>query len=159
MSMTSSELNDLKSQFDSALAFSSEKEEMEHDAQMLAFSFLSEVEKYQALQGINRKTLAEKIKTSASYITQLFRGDKPLNFETLAKMQKALNIRFSITAKSAGKEMQIDEVAFLDTMIQNGTEHGYSYYRNTKRLAKENVYAEEMDKELLDAYDGSVFPA
>lgn len=38
------------------------------------------------------------IKTSGSYLTQVFRGDKPLNFITLAKIQKALNIRFEISA-------------------------------------------------------------
>ncbi|GAA0551594.1 helix-turn-helix domain-containing protein [Chitinophaga japonensis] len=97
--MKSSDLKTLKANFDNALAFSSEEEAMQHQAHMLAFCFLSEVERYQQMQGLNRKMLAEKINTSASYITQLFRGDKLPNLEILAKMQKALNIQFQVTAR------------------------------------------------------------
>ncbi|NCW88573.1 MAG: XRE family transcriptional regulator, partial [Chitinophagia bacterium] len=43
---------------------------------------------------ITRKLLAQLIGTSPSYLTQVFRGDKPLNFMTLAKIQKALNVSF-----------------------------------------------------------------
>jgi transcriptional regulator with XRE-family HTH domain len=94
--------NDLKPKslnpWDDFLAFKDENEEIGHDAQMLMFSFLSEVERFQEMQDINKKGLAEKIRTSASYITQLFRGNKPLNFDTLAKIQKALKIKFKISA-------------------------------------------------------------
>jgi transcriptional regulator with XRE-family HTH domain len=38
----------------------------------------------------------EEIGTSASYLTQLFRGDRLLNFRTIAKIEAALNIEFKI---------------------------------------------------------------
>ena len=89
---------DKSNPWDDLLGFKSEKEEIEHDAQMLMFKFLSEVQKYQYVNDIKRNTLADKIKTSASYLTQIFRGNKPLNFDTLAKFQKALDIKFEIRA-------------------------------------------------------------
>lgn len=87
--------------WDELLAFKTQEEQDKHEAQMLAFRFLSEIERYQELRGMNKKELALKIGKSPSYITQLFRGSKPLNFDTLAKMQRALNIQFNITAKPA----------------------------------------------------------
>jgi len=76
-----------------------EEEEVKHDAYILMAWFLSEIERVQEEKGISRKELAAKINTSASYLTQVFRNDKPLNFITLAKMKRALNIRFEIVAK------------------------------------------------------------
>jgi transcriptional regulator with XRE-family HTH domain len=65
---------------------------------MLMAKFLSEIEQQQKLKDIDRKTLAALIGTSPSYLTQVFRGDKPLNFKTLAKIQAVLNIRFEVSA-------------------------------------------------------------
>jgi transcriptional regulator with XRE-family HTH domain len=64
---------------------------------MLMAKFLSEIEQHQKLKDIDRKTLAALIGTSPSYLTQVFRGDKPLNFKTLAKIQAVLNIKFEVS--------------------------------------------------------------
>lgn len=53
---------------------------------------------------MSKKLLAEKVNTSASYITQLFRGDSLPNFNILAKMQRVLGLKFEIK----GKEIQSD---------------------------------------------------
>jgi transcriptional regulator with XRE-family HTH domain len=66
-------------------------------------SFLSVIEIVQEEKGISRKELASMIKISPSYLTQVFRGDKPLNFITLAKIQKALGILFSVGLKQTKK--------------------------------------------------------
>ena len=47
---------------------------------------------------VSAATLAKSIGVSPSYITQLYRGTKPLNMETLAKMEDVLDIRFEIKA-------------------------------------------------------------
>src|ERR1700685_525734 len=78
--------------------FDEAKSGQEHLAQMLAFRFLSEIEKITDERNILRKDLAKSINVSPSYITQLYRGVKPLNFETLAKMEAALDIRFEVRA-------------------------------------------------------------
>lgn len=76
----------------------SEEKEIEHDSLMLMAAFLSEIELFQEKKNITRKELAEKIKTSPSYLTQVFRSKKPLNFLTLAKIKRALNLRFEVKA-------------------------------------------------------------
>jgi len=91
------------SDWDELLNPKDENEQIRQAAQLLMYMFLGEVEKYQEINGINKKTLAAKIKTSPSYVTQLFRGDTPLNFETIAKMQRALKIKFIISATPAVK--------------------------------------------------------
>ncbi len=98
MSIQSLKENNNKKAWDEIFSFKNEDEEIEYEAQMLMFTFLGEIEKYQDIKDVNRKSLSERIKTSASYITQLFRGNRPLNFLTIAKMQKALKIKFEIKA-------------------------------------------------------------
>ena len=71
-----------------------EAEKLEVDSLLLMSGFLSEIEAAMVKKKITRKLLAQLIGTSPSYLTQVFRGDKPLNFMTLAKMQKALNVGF-----------------------------------------------------------------
>jgi hypothetical protein len=75
------------------------QEDIKHDKQILMYRFLSEIDRVAEEKGIvNRKDLASMLGTSASYITQLYKGSKPLNFETVAKAQAALNIKFEICA-------------------------------------------------------------
>jgi len=75
-------------------------EQVEHRAQMLSWIFLSEAQKVMDRKGWPRKRLAKEIGTSASYLTQLFRGDRLLNFKTVAKIEAALDIEFEIMAIS-----------------------------------------------------------
>lgn len=76
----------------------SEEKEIEHDSLMLMAAFLSEIELFQEKKSVSRKELAEKINTSPSYLTQVFRSRKPLNFLTLAKIKRALGLRFEVRA-------------------------------------------------------------
>ena len=85
------------------LSFKGEKDEIRHEAQILMFRFLSEVDRYLNQEGNSRKALAKKMNISASYLTQVYRGNKPLNFETVARFQKALDIKFQIRASRAGE--------------------------------------------------------
>jgi len=77
----------------------SEQEKLENQANLLMFRFLSHIEIRCKQLGWNRKQLAQKTGTSASYITQLFRGDKMVNLTLLAKFQEVLGIEFEISAK------------------------------------------------------------
>jgi len=89
----------LKTLYDNA--FSSHKNmaaEVKHLTQMLMYRFLSEIEKITDERSITRKDLANRIGVSASYLTQLYRGVKPLNIETLAKIEIVLDFRFDVKA-------------------------------------------------------------
>ena len=86
-------------EFENFFSFKSKKEEIEHEAKMIMFRFFSELEKINSENPIKKKELAQTLKTSASYITQLYQGDKLINLLTLAKIQEAYDITFDIKAK------------------------------------------------------------
>jgi hypothetical protein len=94
--------------WDDIFSFKNENDEDKHDAQILRYQFLNQIEQYQDLQNLNKKKLSKIINTSASYLTQVFRGDKPLNFITLVKIARALGIKFNITASPIGKNNFVD---------------------------------------------------
>ncbi len=87
--------NDLENQL-------TEEARLANEASVLMFRFLSIVKERCKSLGWTRARLAQEIGTSPSYITQLFRGDKLVNMLILAKMQKALEIGFEISATMAG---------------------------------------------------------
>jgi transcriptional regulator with XRE-family HTH domain len=86
--------------FENIFAFKTKEEEIYHESRMIMFRFLSEIEKLCASRNMKKKDLAEAIGTSPSYVTQLFNGDKLLNLETIAKLQKVFNVVFSIEVES-----------------------------------------------------------
>jgi transcriptional regulator with XRE-family HTH domain len=91
---------EIRKAFQDLFAFKSTEEEIEHKARMIMYRFLSEVEILTDERKMTRKELAQKIGTSASFLTQLYRGSKLLNLTTIAKFEKALGITFSIKAEN-----------------------------------------------------------
>jgi hypothetical protein len=81
-------------------SFKNDEEELEHEAKMIMFRFLSELDKLFSDKLFRKKELAKAIGTSPSFITQLYHGDKLINLLTLAKIQQAYNLTFEIKAKS-----------------------------------------------------------
>ena len=80
------------------------EEQIEYRAQMISYIFLSEAEKEMEKLGWTKKQLAAEIGTSASYLTQLFRGDRLLNLKTIARIEKALSLEFKIGRASMEQE-------------------------------------------------------
>lgn len=86
-------------EFEDLLAFKNEEEKIEHNAQMISYRILSEVEKLCEEKKIKKKDLAEMVGTSKSYITQLFTGAKSINTNIMAKFENALDVTFEIQLK------------------------------------------------------------
>jgi len=121
--------------YENLFSFRDEKDELDFEAHMLMFRFLSEVEKTSE-EGriIKNKELASKLGVSPSYITQLFNGDKLLNFTMLAKLQKVFNITFEIKAR---KNSPSDFPLIRKNKIRakhsvNQLSEGKAIYRETK---------------------------
>ena len=89
--------NDIKEVFSGLFTNRTEEERREDAAQLLSFRFLSEIERLMEERGLNKRKLAEAVGTSPSYITQLFRGDRLLNIDMMARFENALSIRFTTT--------------------------------------------------------------
>ncbi len=75
------------------------QENRDHAAQMLSFRYLSEIERLMQESGMTKRQLAERMDTTPGYITQLFRGDRLLNFDMLARIEEALSVKFSADAR------------------------------------------------------------
>ena len=100
MSMKFKDKYDISNEFDDIFSFSNEEEELEHDAQILMYKFLDEIEKCHSNgPKLKKKDIAKSLGKSASFISQLYSGDKLLSFPLLAKIQKVFNISFEIKAK------------------------------------------------------------
>ncbi len=131
-------------EFDNLFSFKSKKEEIEHEAKMIMFRFLSELEKINIEKPIKKKELAQALKTSASYITQLYQGDKLINLLTLAKIQEAFNISFEIKAKhNTDNYKQEIEQSYNSFFTKNKMvdEDGYWLYVSKNEDYKKNEVA------------------
>jgi transcriptional regulator with XRE-family HTH domain len=121
-------------EFESLFTSKSKEDELEHEAKMIMFRFLSEFEKLNCDKPIKKKDLAKAINTSASYITQLYRGDKLANLLTLAKIQEAYNLTFVIKAK-LNSENYSDEIEHTQSKFISRDnwidENGYWVYIST----------------------------
>ncbi len=85
--------------FNSVFSFDNEQDQLELEAKIIMAKFLDRIQEIADQKGLKKKDLAQKIGTSASYITQLYRGHKLLNLMTLAKFQRALDIEFEVSIK------------------------------------------------------------
>lgn len=76
--------------------FADTKPDYENDARVLASKILSQVKNESDSKKLYRKDIAKKIGTSASYLTQLYRGSKTLNLVTLCKLLDKLDLDIDI---------------------------------------------------------------
>jgi len=78
------------------LAFKSEKEKLEFEAEKIHLDFMSLLSDLMKEQGMSKSDLAERLGTSPSYITQLFNGDKLVNLVFIARIQRIFRINLNI---------------------------------------------------------------
>lgn len=113
----------VSSEFEDIFSFNSEEEELEHDAQMLTFKFLEELERCQKSGSkFKKKELANALDKSPSFISQLYSGEKLMNFNLLARIQKAYNISFEIKAKRNSVDYNTDIQIASDYNFRNEPE-------------------------------------
>ena len=135
--------NNVNPDFNDLFSFNSKEEEIDHEAKVLMFQFLDRIQTKAEEQGLNRKQLAEKIGTSASYITQLFRGDKLINLSTIAKFQKELGVKFGISMDDESgslydKDIALNQLSDRDLKIQTSKQVRRSNMSTTKNSALRN---------------------
>lgn len=98
----------ISAEFEDLFTFESEEEELDHDAQMLVFKFLEQVEKANSNGSkLKKKDIAKALNKSSSFISQLYAGDKLMNFTHLAQLQKAFDITFEVKAKPTSDDYNI----------------------------------------------------
>jgi transcriptional regulator with XRE-family HTH domain len=131
--MTYNEKYNVSPEFENLFNFKSKEEEFEHEAKMLMFRFLSEMEKLNNSNPLKKKELAKAIGTSASYITQLYQGDKLIYLITLAKLKQAYDFTFEIKAKSniGNYSDQVEQKYKVPISGKNlPANNGFNFYKN-----------------------------
>jgi transcriptional regulator with XRE-family HTH domain len=86
----------IKNEWDTLFDSMSQEDQIAFKADLLAMQFLGLVDKKMEDLDLTKKELAQKIGTSASFITQLFRGDRKPNWNILAKMSMELGLDFKV---------------------------------------------------------------
>jgi ribosome-binding protein aMBF1 (putative translation factor) len=144
MSTTSDKIKAVQKSFEAILSFDDKTDKVDHHERMLMHRFLSEIQKMMEEKGMTKKKLASDIGTSASFITQLFRGDKVINLNTLAKIEVAYDILFEVAMKdSTGekKHVDIDEDETIKYLNKKaGNEGRWIFYNYGKTIPARNNY-------------------
>ena len=132
--------NNIKSEFDEILSFGDDNEKLSHDAMMLSLKFISEInELLQNQNKMPKKDLASLLDISPSFVSQLFNGDKKLNFDLLAKFQNILNAEFCITTeakRSIEKTLTFEQAKELTF---NDPDGGFWAFHNSKRYQEQKA--------------------
>lgn len=115
-----------KKGFSALLTHNNYEDKIDHDATMLSLSYVSEINMIMEKRKprMQKKDLAKLVETSPSYITQVFRGDKKINFKTLAKIQDKLGVKFVVTAYE-----KCDEHNNIISRQERGTQNPFIHYR------------------------------
>lgn len=85
--------------------------------------YLTQIEQALDNQSMTQKELANKIGTSASYISQFFNLNKLINFKTLAKIELALDINFELKQPTVNNMKNQNDIAQVkkEHLISNVT--------------------------------------
>jgi len=126
--MNSNTKLDIRKAFCDAISSIDTQDDFNHEARMIMYRFLGEVERISDEKNMNRKELASKIGTSASYITQLFRGYKLINLPTIAKFQKALDFKFEIKAIPNNEEDKFKGMNINEIFDNNNIEGFWAFH-------------------------------
>lgn len=92
--------------------FNNDEEKLDLEAEAIHLDIMHTIRSIMGEQHMSKKDLAKKLETSPSYVTQLFSADKIVNLKTLAKIQRALNMRFEFRAERVFKINRTGESKF-----------------------------------------------
>jgi transcriptional regulator with XRE-family HTH domain len=93
-------------------------DKIELEEKILSARFLSQIEEYLDSNKMSKKDFAKKLGVSASFISQLFTGDKIASLKFMAKIQLKLGIKFYIsTVNQYDMEIKIDKA--IDDMFKS----------------------------------------
>lgn len=92
-----------KAAFAKVLNDFSEEDLLEMEALAIGHAYLSEAQRIMDQSGMLRKDLAERMKVSASFLTQLFRGDRPVSDYHKAQLARIFNIQWELKAVPMAK--------------------------------------------------------
>ncbi|MBK7381779.1 MAG: helix-turn-helix domain-containing protein [Flavobacteriales bacterium] len=93
----------VKAAFAKVLNDFNEEELLEMEALAIGHAYLSEAQRIMDERGMLKKDLAEKMNVSPSFLTQLFRGDRPVSDYHKAQLARIFNIQWELRAVPSAK--------------------------------------------------------
>jgi ribosome-binding protein aMBF1 (putative translation factor) len=100
------DIKKLQKKLKDAISFKNDDEIIDFNASILSLEFTDLIEELMKNNDINKAQLARKLKTSKSYITQLFSGDKLINLKLLARIQRIFKVKFVVGTNSFPSKSQ-----------------------------------------------------
>lgn len=98
------------------ISFKSDREKFDFEVTALRFNSIEIVLRLMEERRMNNKSLANKLGVSESFISQLFSGDKILNYKILARLQRIFGVKFKLEIKERGTaEQKIQLILSLKT--------------------------------------------
>ena len=135
----------MKAAFTEALNDFSEEEVLELEALAIGHAYLSEAQRIMDERGMLRKDLAEAMNVSASFLTQLFRGDRPVSDYHKAQLARVFSIQWKLNAVPLAKPYT--KAKGMSVAAEPGV--GYGRARTVKRrLASEQKQVLRTTKKL-----------
>jgi len=120
-------------EFDFLFSSANHEEEIEKIADRISSRIVNEIELLCAERNLRQRELAEGLNTSASYITQLFRGDKRINLVFLAKIEDYFKVTFDVCPRSIMDGLSCLEIANLNhAFLSNPRKEGtWVYFKHS----------------------------
>lgn len=125
-SSNSKKIDLLMEEFQEFLKFDNDEDRIDVKASFVQLDILAEVKKIMKEKNISRTELADKLKKSKSFVSQLFSGDKALNLKMIAQFQVIFDAKFVPTFKDYSEyilENQISKKNFLKASQDEGWEN------------------------------------
>jgi transcriptional regulator with XRE-family HTH domain len=113
-------------------------DKVELEEQILSARFLSEIQKYLDSNKMSKKDFAKQIGVSASFVSQLFTGDKIASLNFIARVQLKLDIKFYVSTIDQHEIESVIDKAVDDIFkrILEIEKHKY----NSKREIEEGLW-------------------
>jgi ribosome-binding protein aMBF1 (putative translation factor) len=130
-----------RDEFEDLFAARTDADQIMEDTLLFGFRFLSIIDRHMEEKGITKKALAEKIGASPSYITQLFRGQVRVNLEFISKVEKALEIRFSVALATEASRFEGISLKDFEKMLPESAGKLYAWDENLESTQDEPIAA------------------
>lgn len=133
-------LKAIEDELNDVFSFSSDDEKIQFEAEMIHLNTMKSIERLMKAKNMQKKDLAKSLSISQSYITQLFTGDKLINFKMLAKIQRVFNITFNMDVT--------ENESFVDATPEMTPSRCKIYYLDPQPRQEESQFKEEYKLEL-----------
>ena len=80
----------------SFIEFKNDEDKLDFETSVISLDLTDKIEELMKEYKMTKAQLARELKTSKSYITQLFNGDKLINLKLLARIQRIFKVKFYV---------------------------------------------------------------